>query len=130
MNWWRLLWLVPIVTLAEVSAPAAAFSPQWKLRHLVVPAVNFRDADPRRVVEYLQYQSGQLSTDKEPLNIVWLTPATDRLPRITLNLTDIPLGEALKYVTRAAGLRYRVDAHAVVIERRPRAAAGEHAPAR
>ena len=33
----------------------------------------------------------------------------------TLNLHNIPLADVLKYVTESAGLRYRTDAHAVVI---------------
>lgn len=36
-------------------------------------------------------------------------------PRITLTLRNIPLIEALKYVTTAAGLKFRVESHAVLI---------------
>ncbi len=36
-------------------------------------------------------------------------------PRISLTLRNIPLIEALKYVTTAAGLKFRVESHAVLV---------------
>ena len=37
-------------------------------------------------------------------------------PRITVSLTDIPLIEALRYVTGLASLKFKVETHAVLIE--------------
>ncbi len=42
-----------------------------------------------------------------------VTPAT--APRISLTLRNIPLIEALKYVTTSAGLKFRVESHAVLV---------------
>jgi hypothetical protein len=36
---------------------------------------------------------------------------------VSLNLRKIPFLDVVKYVAQASGLRYRVDAHAVVIEK-------------
>ena len=41
--------------------------------------------------------------------------AGNKAAKVTLNLHSIPLGDVLKYVTESAGLRYRVDPHAIVI---------------
>lgn len=48
-------------------------------------------------------------------------PRPDPAPRravrggITINMTNIPLGEAIRYVTLGAGLVYKVESHAVII---------------
>ncbi len=113
--------LLPVVGWAQTNQPApdvnSMIGMQSCLRYLVMPQVTFRDTDPREVVAYLREQSGQLAGDKQPVNVAWLIAPEEKLPRITLNLTNISLEDALKYTVMAAGLRYRVDAHAVVIYR-------------
>ena len=42
-------------------------------------------------------------------------PADTKLNPVTLNLKKVPFTDVLNYVTQLAGLKYRVDAHAVVI---------------
>ncbi len=130
MKTWMAVWLLlPVVVLEETNETKVVFAPKWKLEYLSVEKVNFRDTDPREVIKYLQKQSGKLSPDKEEINIVWLIPKEEKLPRITLNLANIPLEEALKYTVRAAKLRYRVESHAVVIFRPEPPPAGGNAPA-
>jgi type II secretory pathway component GspD/PulD (secretin) len=48
--------------------------------------------------------------------------------KVTLNLRSVPLADVLKYVTESAGLRYRVDPHAVVIYQPPPAVPAEASP--
>jgi hypothetical protein len=99
--------------LLSPEDPAAAL--KQRLETLTVPAVNFRDAPVRDAIEWLREESGKLSPDKQPLNVVWMVPADAKLPGITLKLQQVPLLELLRYVTELAGLRYRLDPHAVVI---------------
>jgi len=86
-----------------------------KIETLIVPEVNVREATVGDVVEFLQNQGQTLSEDKAPINIVWQAPEEAKTTKVTLNLRDVPLADALKYVTQSAGLRYRVDPHAIVI---------------
>ena len=125
-----LFWLVPFALLAETPQPSLGLSPKWKLQSLTVARVSFRDADPREAIRYLQEQSGRLSPDKQPLNIVWLVPKDAGLPRVSMNLANVPLGVALQYVVQAAHLRARTETHAVVIEQRPRKSPADNVPAR
>lgn len=91
------------------------FSLRHKLGQIIVPEVNFRDASPADVIEYLRDTSKKLSPDKTEINFVWQVPADATLNSITLNLKKVPLADMLDYVTQLAKLKYRVDAHAVVI---------------
>jgi hypothetical protein len=86
-----------------------------KLEQLIIPEVNFRQAAPADVVEFLREQTKQLSPDKTPVNMVWLVPADTKLSPITLSLRKVPFTDVLGYVTQLTGLRYRIEAHAVVI---------------
>jgi hypothetical protein len=86
-----------------------------RLQKTVLPEVNLRDAAVRDVIEFLQREAQQRWPDKSPVNFVWLVPAEAELPPVTLTMREAPLGDVIKYVTQLAGLRYRVDAHAVVI---------------
>ncbi|MGD0016921.1 MAG: hypothetical protein ABSC38_05325 [Verrucomicrobiia bacterium] len=88
-----------------------------KLDGIVIPEVDVRDADVRDIVKFLQAESGRLSSDKTPINFVWLVPADEKLPHVSLQLQKIPLSDALRYTLTAAGLNYRVDPYAVVIYR-------------
>ena len=88
-----------------------------KLDETIIPEVSVREAPVIDVINFLRDQSQKLSNDKTPINLVWQAPEDAKATKVTLNLRKIPLGDVLKYATEIAGLRYRVDAHAVVIYR-------------
>ena len=88
---------------------------ELKLANLIVPAVNVRNAQPSEIIDWLRQESAKLTEDKAPVNVVWLVPATAKLPGVTLNLQNIPLLDVVRYVTQAAGLRFRVEPYAVII---------------
>jgi len=105
--------------LGEIQQKRRERDGSGNLRHeldeTIIPEVSVRDATVNDVVESLRAQSQKLSGGKPPLNIVWEAPEDAKTAKVTLNLRQIPLGDALKYVTEIAGLRYRVDPHAIVI---------------
>lgn len=86
-----------------------------RLATIIFPVVQFRAASPQDVIDYLRHESGRFATDKTEVNFVWQVPDSVQLPPITLNLKNIPLSDVLNYATQLAGLRYRVEPHAVVI---------------
>ena len=86
-----------------------------KLSQIVLPEIHVDAAAPQKVIEWLGEESKKHSLDKTPVNFVWQVPADAKLRPVTLNLVKVPLVDVLGYVTEAAGLRYRVDAHAVVV---------------
>jgi general secretion pathway protein D len=113
-----------------------------RLNRIIVPRVDFREATVRTAINFLQQQSrtlegpGQAGGDQTGINIVLKlprgpvepAPATDEFgeavpapplaspdSRITLNLTNVPLYEALRYVATLAGLKVKVEPFAVSI---------------
>ena len=110
-----------------------------RLNRIIVPKIEFRDFTVRQAVDYLQRQSRLLETAEGPdgeqsgINIVVKLPSTpppapaalsvegEAAPvqvattenRINLNLSNIPLYEALRYVATLAGLKIKVQPFAV-----------------
>lgn len=100
-----------------------------KLEEIIIPEVNVREAAVADVIDTLQTEGQKRSVDKTPINFVWQAPEEAKTAKVTLNLRRVPLADVLKYVTEIAGLRYRVDAHAVVIYKPMPVAPKESSPA-
>ncbi len=100
-----------------------------KLDDTVIHELNVRNATVTDVIELLRTESEKVSADKTRINFVWQTPEASKAAKVTLNLHNIPLADVLKYVTESTGLRYRVDAHAIVIYKPLPIAPKESAPA-
>lgn len=110
-----------------------------RLNRIIIPRVDFRDATIRQAVNFLQQRSRDLdTTESDPqrrgVNIVLKLPTSptsapasldldggESQPvsspgdRLTLNLTNVPLYEALRYVATLAGLKVKVEPYAVSI---------------
>ncbi len=116
--------LLTVASAPFCIAPLSAMSPaepklQKKLDEIILPIVQFRNATIEEAVEYLRVKSCDF--DKETVSPVFggvsfvLNKDKAVKTSISLDLKDIPLGVALRYCVEAAGLKYRVDARAVMI---------------
>jgi len=99
------------------------------LNQLMVPQINLKNATVQQAVAVLREESRRLSSAEAGLgpdgvNIVLkLPPASAQTStnapsintRLTLNLVDVPLYEALRYVARLAGLNIKVEPFAVTL---------------
>jgi general secretion pathway protein D len=95
-----------------------------KLEEIRIPSINFRDATVREAIDFIKQRSVALDTEesdpnRKGINIVLKLDPTlagaDAGTRITLALTDVPLGEALRYIATAANLKIKVEPYAVAI---------------
>jgi general secretion pathway protein D len=105
-----------------------------RLNRIIIPRVDFRDTTIRQAVSFLQQRSRDLDTtesdpERRGVNIVLKLPTTPIAApdvegdtsiaapsadnRITLNLTNVPLYEALRYVATLSGLKVKVEPYAV-----------------
>jgi hypothetical protein len=118
--------------LAEIEDAKHRRHPVTTLRDaldtIIIPEVNVRGAGVTEVIEFLQTESQKVSGAENPINFVWQAPDNLKTAKVTLNLRRVPLADVLKYVTESVGLRYRVDAHAVVIYQPPPAMPTESSP--
>lgn len=88
-----------------------------KLDEIIIPRVSFTDATLREVVEAIRQQATELDTDSaDPgINIVLKLDDSAAAQTITLDLANVPLREALGFVTRMVDLKIKVDPYAVLI---------------
>ncbi len=125
------------------AVPSEIARIQEKLNTIKIPEINFREAAITDVVTFLSDESRKLDPEGKGVNIVLgqgvldstggaapapaPVPGGEGLPpmplpsgaadgkRVTVSLRDIPLVEALKYVTSLVNLKYRIDSNAVLI---------------
>ncbi|MCG3148129.1 MAG: hypothetical protein PCFJNLEI_01571 [Verrucomicrobiae bacterium] len=138
-------WLPPIGGEVRLPDPSAGGKPLpgsttalaavlSKLNEIKFPQIRFRDASLVDVVGYLSEESRKLDPKGEGVNIV-LGPGIVATPavaapvegepaapagagnerRITLDLRNVPMIEALRYITSLSNLKYRIESSAVLI---------------
>lgn len=119
-------------SLAEIQDKNRQQNPWVDLKHaleeIIIPEVNVRDTTIADVIDFLQAESQKHVGHKTAINFVWQAPEGAKTAKVTLNLRSVPLTDVLKYVTESAGLRYRIDPHAVVIYKPLPAALKESSP--
>lgn len=91
-----------------------------KLRSIEVQGVSFNNATVRDAIMQLQEVSVKSDTDAPPgeqrgVNIVLKLDSAAQSQRVTLDLSNIPLEQALDYVANLAGLKVKVEPYAVLI---------------
>ena len=98
---------------------------EQKLKRIIIPSLEFRDARLVDVIDFLIAKSQELDSQepdpaKKGISIV-VDPSgslngqdPSQLP-VTVRLSNIPMAGALKYVTQLVGMKYRVDEYAVFV---------------
>lgn len=93
-----------------------------KLAEIILPKVEFQEVRLGDAIAFLRDQSRKLdkSTDDENLkglNFLLIPGENPEVSEIliTLKLKNVPLGEALRYTTSLANLKFKVEPHVVVI---------------
>lgn len=91
-----------------------------KMNKIIFPTVSFQGATIEEALEYLRVKSRDLdtftdSTGVKGVNIILRTGDAPSNASISLDLKDVPMSEALRYVTELAQMKYKVEAHAVLV---------------
>ncbi|MCX6856374.1 MAG: type II and III secretion system protein, partial [Verrucomicrobia bacterium] len=91
-----------------------------KMEGIVFPQVEFSGATIEEAVEFLRVKSRDLDvTETDParkgVNIILKAGDTATAASISLSLKDVPMLEALRYVTELAGMKFKVEPFAVLI---------------
>ncbi|MCX6874525.1 MAG: hypothetical protein NTW21_12080 [Verrucomicrobia bacterium] len=114
---------------------------QEKLKRIIIPNIAFDDITVDEAVDFLRLRAAELDTletdpTRKGMNFLVRKPTTTGdsagldaaaesgglsaggspgARRINLRLTNVPIGQALKYICEAANLRYKTDDYAVSI---------------
>jgi general secretion pathway protein D len=91
-----------------------------KLDSIIIPRIDFTDSSVKEALDFIKKRASDLdegNSDNKGINIVLKLPpnSPDAAYPITLSLSDVPLREALRYVTEAANLKIKIETHAVVV---------------
>ena len=92
---------------------------QDKLDSIIIPSIEFNDASLRVALDNLRRRSAELDiTETDPAKkginiIVKKSPDEPEYP-ITFDGTNLPLRAVLDYIASSAGMKVKVDPHAVV----------------
>ena len=88
-----------------------------KLDEIIIPRINFTEATVREAIEYLKTRSEALDTDPADrgVNIVLKLDPAAASQTVTLDLANLPLREALAYITNLASLKFKVEPYAVLV---------------
>ncbi len=101
------IWICAAAFAAESVCTAGPTTD--KLR---IPEIQFREA---RLPDVLTFLSDEVyRIHRVRVSFVLLNPAGQSRP-ITLQLRDVPLSEAVRYVATTAGLKCRFEPHAIVL---------------
>lgn len=104
----------------EVTKEAEKSPIQTRLDTIILPSVTFHEASLTEAVEFLRAKSRDLDTaTQDPklkgVNIIIKEEVLASNPKITLDLKNVPLGEAVKYVAELSGLKASVQPYAVTL---------------
>jgi hypothetical protein len=91
-----------------------------KMSKIIFPSVEFRGASLDEAVEFLRiksrdYDSLERDPSKKGVNLIIKPGAAPSTATISLDLKDVPMSEALRYITELGGMKYKVEPYAVVV---------------
>jgi general secretion pathway protein D len=91
-----------------------------KMRRIIFPSVQFSGASLEEAIEFLRVKSrdlDNLETDptKKGVNIILNLPEGTPPSTISLDLRDVPMEEALRYITELANMKVKVESFAVLV---------------
>ncbi|TCO89415.1 beta-lactamase regulating signal transducer with metallopeptidase domain [Chthoniobacter flavus] len=99
------------------AGPAGTQSPMLaKATKIIIPKIEFREATLNEALEFLRKKAMEFDPDKTGVKISVKPGVESNDMRITLSLSNVPLIEALKYVTDLAAVGLTVLPDALVIQ--------------
>lgn len=91
-----------------------------KMQRIIFPTVQFQGASIDEAIEFLRIKSKDLDTvERDPtkrgVNLILKPGAAPSTAMISLDLHDVPMVEALRYITELAGMKYKIEPYAVLV---------------
>jgi general secretion pathway protein D len=111
--------LTPSGAPTTSSRSAGAYLTE-KMDKIIFPTVSFANASVDEAIEYLRIKSKDLDLDetdptRKGVNIILRGGDAPGGSSISLDLKNVPMSEALRYITDLAQMKYKVESYAVVV---------------
>ncbi len=111
--------LMAILAAAAAATLARAASVEAQAERTIIRTLDFEDASPREIFEFLREQSRTADPDGKGINMLFrLSPAGLKVfaqPCLTLKMHNVPLSAVVNYVCLATGLLHSYDANALMV---------------
>ena len=102
------------IAIAEKKNKKSELSAQ--LAALIVPKVTFKEASLGSVLDYLKVKAAEISENKvSPSFVLQLPPDFAQQPPITLDLSNVPFTEVLRYLGELTSTKFEVQQYAIVV---------------
>ncbi len=90
---------------------------EGQLAKLILPEVNFKEAPIGDVLNYLTTRADELSKGAVVPNFIYKGTAEQRqVTTVSLNLRNVPMSEALKYIGQLTRTKFRYEEHAIIAD--------------
>jgi len=102
------------IAIAEKKNKKSELSAQ--LAALIVPKVTFKEASLGSVLDYLKVKAAEISENKvSPSFVLQLPPDFAQQTPITLDLSNVPFTEVLRYLGELTSTKFEVQQYAIVV---------------
>ena len=87
-----------------------------RLENIILPGIEFDDADIMSVIRYFSRCSERYSTDKKRICVVarFSRETAAVLPKLTMSFTKIPMSELLRYICENGCLKYSICKETII----------------
>jgi len=98
-----------IVEKPAVTKSTAPLNFKEKVNALILPRIDFKDATLKEILSFLETNSKQLDPEQKGIKIVLKDPKSEQGDsKITLSLSNVPMLEALRYVTNLTNTKFKI----------------------
>lgn len=91
------------------------FKINQKLKTIIIPQIDFQGASIEDAASFLSLKSRELDPEKEGVSFIVKDKAKEDAKPFSLTLQNVPLGEALRYITNLSGVRSKVEEFAIFL---------------
>lgn len=99
----------------EASAAIAESPMKAKAAKLIIPSMKLREASLQEAIAYVRLQAIELDPDHKGLNLIVDDPDHHKDLEITLDLTAVPISEALQYIASLSNRVLRYEPSSIFI---------------
>lgn len=85
-----------------------------KLQSIIIPEVDFGGVNISSIVRQLNKRSRECDPEGKGINLIY-SPSDDDMQEVTLQFSNLPVGEIIRYLCQYAKLKYKVEDKAVTI---------------
>jgi hypothetical protein len=102
---------------AEQAQRGVGTMQEKKFAALIIPKVEFREATLGAALDAIKKKADEASGGKLPVNFVLQLPEdVVKTQQVTLNLTNVPFTEVLRYLGGLANISFAYDRYAIVVK--------------